>query len=253
MTIRAQVSASEVYNILANRYADQYFEARLINLPAYNYVPGVSGADATLLAGEVTVGSAGYQRVVLSWSSSEVGSYADGGIALAPKAATFAHDNGASPLTFSHVALVWSSGNVLTLGTATAVPASATTTTTAYTNIPIDSTDGSGVGLTVDLEVANGGINGASDYTITINRPGYGYAATDNLTILNSTLATLDASVGAGDLTFPVATVYTPDAALASAGDLFSEVKTTSTVNLTAGSEVAFYWNVKQFGFYTAP
>lgn len=254
MTIRAQVSASEVYNILANRYVDQYFEARLINLPAYNYVPGVSGADATLLAGEVTVGSAGYQRVILSWSSSEVGSYADGGITLAPKAATFAQDNGPTPLTFSHVALVWSSGNVLTLGTPTSVPASATPTTEAYTNIPIDSTDGSGVGLTVDLEVGSGGgANGASDFTITINRPGYGYAATDNLTILNSTLATLDASISSGDLTFPVSTVYTPDAAVASAGDLFSEVKTTSTVNLTSGSEVAFYWNVKQFGFYTAP
>ena len=252
MTIAAKISSTEVNNILSNRYVDQYFEARLINLPAYSYTPGTAGADATLLAGEVAVGTAGYQRRVIGWSSSEVGTYADGGIALAQKATTFAHDAGATPLTFSHVALVWSSGNALTLGAVSAAPASATTTTAAYTNIPVDSTTGSGVGLTVNLEVTSSGAS-TTDYVLTINHPGYGYAAADDVTILNSTLAGLDASIGAGDLTFPVATVYAPAASAASAGDLFTAVKTTSTVNLVDGHEAAFYWNVKQFGFYTAP
>jgi hypothetical protein len=250
MTIAAKVSATEVTNIVNDRYVDQYFEARLINLPAYDYDPSVAGADTTLLAGEVAVGTGGYQRAYLSWSTGEVGAYADGGVALSQKATVFEHDGGATALTFSHVALVWSSGNALTLGAVTAAPASATTTTAPYTNIPVDSTSGSGFGLTVDLEVTNSGA-ATTDYVVTINKPGYDYAASDTVTINNGTLAGLDPSLGAGDLTFPVATVYTPS--IATAGDLFTVVKTTSSVNLVDGNQAAFYWNVKQFGFYTAP
>jgi len=250
MTIAAKVSGAEVQSIVTDRYVDQYFEARLINAPAYNYDPGVAGADATLLSNEVPIGTGGYQRAYLSWTSGEVGSYADGGVALAQKATTFAHDGGATPIVFSHVALVWSSGNALTLGAVTAAPASATTTTAAYTNIPIDSTSGSGFGLTVDLEVTNSGA-ATTDYVVTLNKPGYGYAPADTLTISNGTLAGLDASMGAGDLTFPVSSVYTPT--VANAGDLFTAVKTTSSVSLVDGNEAAFYWNIKQFGFYTAP
>ena len=104
--------------------------------------------------------------------------------------------------------------------------------------------------MTVDLEVTNSGA-ATTDYVLTVNKPGYGYAAADTLTINNGTLAGLDASIGAGDLTFPVATVYSPT--VATAGDLFTAVKTASTVNLVDGNEAAFYWNIKQFGFYTAP
>lgn len=249
MTIAAKVSATEITNILSDRYVDQYFEARLIDLPAYTYDPSVSGEDATLLAGEVPIGTGGYARAILSYSNSDVGAYADGGVAMNQKATVFAHDGGATPLTFSHIALVWSTGNALTLGAVSAAPASATTTTSAYTNIPIDSTSGSGVGLTVDLEVTNAGA-ATTDYVLTLNKPGYGYAASDTVTISNGTLAGLDASIGAGDLTFPVATVYTPT--IATAGDLFTSVKTASAVNLTDGNEAAFYWNLKQFGFYSA-
>ena len=250
MTIIATVSSGEVSSLLRNRYVDQYFEARLINLPAYNYSPGTSGSDATLLAGELTVGTAGYERSILYWTSSEVGSYADGGVALQQKAATFAHDAGSTPITFSHVALVWSTGNALTLGAATGAPTAMTTET--YANVPVDTTSGSGRGLTVDIAVANDGVNGTSDYTITINKPGYGYAAADTVTIVNSTLAALDTGIGTGNLTFSVDTVYTPAASLATAGDLVTAVKTASTVNLIDGYEAAFYWNLKQFGFYSS-
>ena len=248
MTIAAKVSSTEITNIITDRYVDQYFEARLINLPAYTYDPGVAGSDTTLLAGEVVLGTGGYQRAVLSFSSGDVGVYADGGVALNQKATVFAHDGGATPISFSHIALVWSTGNAETLGAVTAAPASATTTTSNYTNIPVDSTSGSGVGLTVDLQVTNSGA-ATTDYVLTLNKPGYGYAASDTVTITNGTLAGLDASVGAGDLTFPVATVHTP--VNATAGDLLTAVKTTSTVNLTDGNEAAFYWNLKQFGFYS--
>lgn len=248
MTIPAKVSATELDAILSNRFLNQYFEARLINLPAYTYDPGTAGSDATLLAGEVTLGTGGYQRTIIKYGASDIGSYADGGIALTQKATTFAHDGGATPITFSHVALVWSSGNVETLGTASSIPASATTTTSAYTNIPIDSTSGSGVGLTVDLEVTNSGAT-VGDYNLTINKPGYGYAASDTLTITNATLAGLDSSVGAGDLVFSATAVHSPTGA--SAGDLLTAAKTSGAVNLVDGNEVAFYWNLKQFGFYS--
>lgn len=250
MTIAAQVSSSEVTSIITDRYVDQYFEARLINLPAFNYDPSVAGSDTTLLNGEITYGNGGYRRAIIGWTGAEIGSYTDGGVALAQKATTFAQDGGATAITFSHIALVWSTGNVLTLGATTAAPVSATNTTSAYTNIPVDSTSGSGLGLTVNLEVVDGGV-ATTDYVLTINSPGFNYAPGDTVTISNGTLAGLDASVGAGDLTFSVGTVYTPT--VAAAGSLFTAVKTTSAVNLVAGNEAAFYWNIKQFGFYTAP
>lgn len=247
MTIAAKVSSTEVDNILRDRYVDQYFEARLINLPAYNYDPTVVGADATLLAGEVVLGTGGYARAVISYGSSDVGNYADGGVPLNQKATVFAHDGSGTPIAFSHVALVWSGGNALTLGAVTAAPASMAGGLT-YTNVPVDSTSGSGVGLTVDLTVAGtGGTLGS--YAVAVNRPGYGYVAADTVTIANATLAGLDPSVGAGDVTFPVNTVHTPNHA--TAGDLFTVVKTSNAVSLVAGNEAAFYWNVKQFGFYS--
>jgi len=246
MTIAAKVSSTEVDNILRDRYVDQYFEARLINLPAYNYDPTVAGADATLLAGEVALGTGGYARAVISYGSSDVGNYADGGVPLNQKATVFAHDGSGTPIAFSHVALVWSDGNALTLGAVTAAPASMADAT--YTNIPVDTTTGSGVGLTVDLTVANSGA-ATTDYALTINRAGYGYVALDSVTINNATLAGLDPAIGAGDLTFPVSTVHTPTNA--TAGDLFTVVKTSNAVSLVAGNEAAFYWNVKQFGFYS--
>jgi len=243
MTIEAKVSSSEIDEILRARYVDQYFEGRLIDLPAYSYDPSVAGSDATLLLGEVAIGTGGYARSVIKYETGDVGGYADGGVSMVQKATTFAHDGGGTALEFSHVALVWSTVNVLTLGSVTAAPASATTTPSGYTNIPIDSTSGSGVGLTVDLTVTSNGA-ATTDYVLTINKPGYDYAASDTLTITNGTLAGLDPSIGAGDLTFSVGTIHAPS----NAGELFTAAKTTSTVTLIDGNEAAFYWNLKQYG-----
>lgn len=249
MTIASKVSSAEVTSLLTSRYVDQYFEARLINLPAFTYEPDVAGSDTTLLAGEVVIGNGGYQRAVLSFDSGDVGVYADGGVAMNQKATTFAQDGGPTPISFSHIALVWSGGNITDLDAASiSAPATGTTTTAAYTNIPIDSTTGTGVGATIDLEVINGGASN-SDWLVTLNKPGYGYAAGDTLTISNGTLAGLDSAVGAGDLSFDALQVYAPTGA--TTGDLFTAVKTASTVNLVDGNEAAFYWNLKQFGFYS--
>jgi hypothetical protein len=245
MTIASTVASGELSDILSNRYVDQYFEARLINLPAFTYDPGTAGSDVTLLTGEVPIGTGGYARAVISYASGDVGVYADGGVAMVQKGTTFSHDGSGTALEFSHIALVWSTGNATALGAVTAAPASAATTTAAYTNIPIDSTSGSGIGLTVDLEVTNAGA-ATTDYVLTLNKPGYGYAASDTLTIANGTLAGLDATVGAGDLVFSASTVYTPT--VAAAGDLFTAAKTSSPVTLTNGNEAAFYWNLKQYG-----
>lgn len=250
MTLPSKVSSNELDALLRYRLVDQYFEARLIDLPAYTYYPGTAGADATLLAGEVTLGTGGYQRAVIKYETGDLGNYADGGVPMTQKATIFAHDGGATALTFSHAVLVWSDGNVTALGAVTSAPASAATTTSAYTNIPIDSTTGSGVGLTVDLEVTNAGA-ATTDYLLTINKPGYGYAASEVLTINNATLAGLDATVGAGDLVFPVSTVHTPTNA--TDGDVFAVAKTSAQVSLVDGNEAAFYWNVKQFGYYGTP
>ena len=245
MTIPSTVSFGELSDILTDRYVGQYFEARLIDLPAFTYDPGTAGSDVTLLTGEVPIGTGGYARAVLYYESGDVGAYADGGVAMVQKGTTFAHDGSETALEFSHIALVWSTGNVTALGSVTAAPASAATTTEAYTSIPIDSTSGSGVGLTVDLEVTNAGA-ATTDYVLTLNKPGYNYAASDTLTITNSTLAGLDVTVGAGDLVFSASTVYTPT--VAAAGDLFTAAKTSSPVTLTGGNEAAFYWNLKQYG-----
>lgn len=247
MTIAAKVSSTEIDNILRDRYVDQYFEARLINLPAFVYDPTVAGSDATLLAGEVTLGAGGYTRSVIKYESSDVGNYADGGIPLSQKATVFAHDGTATPIAFSHVALVWSAGNVSTVAAVTSAPVSMADGT--YQNIPIDSiAPTGGRGATVNLTVVNGGAD-IADYTVTVNRPGYGYANGDQATILGSTLEGLDPAVGSGALVFNFGDVHVPDNA--NQGDLLTVAKTAGTVNLVAGNEAAFYWNLKQFGFYS--
>jgi len=244
MTIAATVSSDELSDILTARYVDQYFEARLINLPAFNYDPSIVGSDATLLGGEVPVGQGGYARQIIAYTSSDVGVYADGGVAMVQKGTTFAHDGGAIAIDFSHVALCWSGGNITALGNVTSSPASMTDGT--YTNVPVDSSSGGGgVGATVDITVTSGGAGNGS-YAITLASPGYNYLSSDSLTINQTTLAAVDPSVGAGDLVFDVSTIYTSTGG--GVGELFTVAKTSNPVSLTGGNEAAFYWNLKQYG-----
>lgn len=243
MAIAARISSGEVTAQVTDRFVNKYCEARLIDAPGVTYTPGTT-VDATFLANEVTIGTGGYARQVISYIPADVSSYTDGGIGLQQKATVFAQDGGGTSIDFTHVALVWSTGNATTLGAVTAAPASGTNGT--YTNIPIDSTSGSGVGITVDLTVSNGGA-ATTDYALTLNKPGYGYAASDTLTIANGTLAGLF-TVGAGDLTFPVSAVSTN----ADGGDVVAVAKTATNVSITAGNEAAFYWNLKLFGFFAS-
>ena len=241
MTIAAKISPAELVAQVTNRYVDQYYEGWLIYAPGTAYQPGITD-DATFLANEVAAGTGGYQRQVIKYIGADVGNYADDGIALATKATTFAHDGGGTALQFSHVALVKGSGNVQTLGAVTGKPTAGVNGT--YTNIPV-TTGGSGTGLTVDLTVANlGAANG--DWTLSVVKPGTGYVAADSLQIAESVLESLGAvAAGAGNLTFSVGTATT------GGGALLAVAQTANTVSLTAGNEAAFYWNLKQYGYYS--
>ena len=53
-------------------------------------------------------------------------------------------------------------------------------------------------------------------------------------------------TAGAGDLVVTIDTVNTA----ANAGQLLSVAQTTNSVVLAAGNEAAFYWNLKQYGYY---
>ena len=221
----------------------------MINLPAYSYDPSVAGSDATLLAGEVVVGTGGYRRALITFEALDVGNYADGGTAMAQKATTFAHDGGTTAIEFSHVALVRSTGNILTFDPAAQTAPSAGINGT-YTNIPLidaasPGTNGSGDGATFDLTIINNGATSA-DFALSVATPGYDFAAGDTVTLGEAQLASIGAvNVGSGGLTAEIATVTD------SPNELFAVAKTSSSVNLVDGNEAAFYWNIKQFGFYS--
>lgn len=241
MAIAAKISSTELNAQVVNRFVDNIYEARLINLPGTNYIPGTTN-DTTFLSSEVAYGTGGYVRQTIKYVSGDVGAYADDGIGLARKAAIFTHDGSGTLMTFSHVALCRGDGNALTLGSVTTKPSAGVNGT--YTNIPTTTT-GSGKGLTVDLVVTNLGAS-LSDWTVTINKPGYDYDAADAINITQAALDQSGATVTASsNLVFSVATVTT------GGGQVVSVAKTESTVNLGAGNQAVFYFDLKQFGFYS--
>lgn len=247
MTIAAKISAIEVEAQVTNRFVDKYLEARLIDAAGVTYTPGLTD-DATFLAQEVTAGFGGYKRQVIGYSLGDVSTYSDSGIGLSTKATVFPHDGGGDVLSFSHAVLVWSTGNVLTIGALDSVPTAAVDGT--YTNIPISSTNGNGVGATVDITVTNSGAS-TGDYAVTLSNAGYDYAVTDTLVIDEGTLAGLGmVTAGAGGIGTTVGSINNNSE---NAGDIMSVAQTTNTVNLTAGNEAVFYWNLKQFGLFTLP
>ena len=244
MALAAKISAAELSAQVSSRFEDQYFEARLIN-SGTSYTPGQGADDASFLANEVAIGTGGYTRQTFFYSAADIATYSDGGVGLSSKATVFSHDGGATAIDFTHVALVWSTGNAKTVSAIpTAAPSAGNDGT--YYGVPLDSTSGSGTGLTVDITVANSGAS-FSDYTVALVSPGYGFSATDTVTITDATLASIGAITGgAGDLTFTVDTVHTAT----NAGQLLAVSQTTNPVSLVGGYEAVFYWNLKQFGYY---
>lgn len=241
MAIAAKISPAELTAQVTNRFVGKYYEARLIYAPGTSYIPGTT-VDATFLANEVAQGTGGYERQVISYSAPDVSAYSDDGVALATKASVFTHDGSGTSIQFSHAALVEGDGNVKTFNANTSKPTAAVNGT--YTDLPVI-TGGSGRGLRVNLTITNLGA-ALGDYVVTVQNAGTGYAASDSIQITEAVLVAAGAvSGGAGGLTTSVATVNT------SSNQLLAVAQTTSTVTLNGGNETIFYWNLKQFGFYS--
>ena len=243
MAIAAKISSTELTTQVTDRFAGKYLEARLINAPGTSYQPGITN-DANFLTFEAPIGVGGYGRQVIGYSASDVSPYADDGVGLATKATIFAQDGSADGISFTHAALTWSEGNVLTTSSVGLTPSAGNDGT--YTNIPV-TTDGTGTGLTVDLTISNSGAS-TGDYVVTIVSPGEGHSASDICTISDEVLNGVGAvSVGAGPLGFGILTVSEN----AQAGLILAVAQTSSATVITAGNEAIFYWNLKQFGFYS--
>ncbi len=241
MTIAAKISSTELNTQVTNRFVNNIFEIRLINSPGTSYTPGTTN-DTTFLASEVAYGTGGYVRQTFKYVSGDIAGYADDGIGLARKAAIFNHDGSGTSLSFSHVVMVRGDGNVLTLGSVTSKPSAGNNGT--YTDIPTTTT-GSGKGLSVNLVVTNAGASN-SDWALTVNDFGYGYTAGDTINItqaaLNQSGATTTASA---NLVFTVGTVTT------GGGQIVSVAQTESAINLGNGNQAVFYFDLKQFGYYS--
>lgn len=243
MAIAAKVSSTELTTQVTDRFAGKFLEARLINAPGTTYQPGITN-DANFLTFEVPLGVGGYQRQVIGYALSDVSPYADDGVGLATKATIFAQDGSVNGINFTHAALTWSQGNVLTLSSVGLAPSAGNDGT--YTNIPV-TTDGTGTGLTINLTISNGGAS-TGDYAVTIASPGEGHSGSEVCTISEAVLNGVGAvSVGAGPLGFGVLTVSEN----AQAGLVLAVAQTSSATVITAGNEAIFYWNLKQFGYYS--
>ena len=131
--------------------------------------------------------------------------------------------------------LTWGQGNVIALDAAIIDPD--TGNDGIYTDIPT-TTDGSGVGLTVDITVSD-------DIFVFTPRFGRNYAPGDNITIAEPTMV-LAGIINEGDgvAQMQVANVSSNT----EAGNIIAVARTSSPVVLDGGNEAAFYWDFKMFG-----
>ena len=245
MSISAKVAGTELQNAMNSRFGGAYFEAALLDASGVSYDPSSDDSqNAAFLASYECPATGGYKRQVIGWSADSAGAYTDDGVAMPERYIVFEQDGGDDGIAFTHMALVWGSGNIDAGGTATTAPSSATDG--LYTEFPTTSS-GSGVGATVNITVSNAGAS-AADYAIVINKPGVGYAASETLTIQNADLVSAGMNPGSGDpVTFVVPSVYTsPDA-----GKILSVARVDGRVTILDGNSAAFYVNLKEFGFYS--
>ena len=239
MSSQAKISSLELAEQLEDRYVDQIFEVALVAAPGSTYQPGVT-TDGAFMANEVVQGTAGYERQTISFAQGDISNYTDGGVGLATKGAVFAHDGSNASFQFTHVVLLRGGGNVLTVNAPQSRPSAANDG--EYLALPTLTT-GEGAGATVDVTVVNNGLS-ATDYTITTNTPGTGYAVDDVISVSASVLTAAGlTSTNSGSLDFTVSEVTT------GAGNIVSVSPTSSTVTLTGGNEAVFYFNIKHFGF----
>lgn len=105
MSIAAAINKKELTKSVSLQFANQDFQVALVNAPGTVYNPG-STVTSTFLANEISAGTGGYARQSISYTLGDVQVYADEGVPLARKAATFTHNGGATTYQFTHVALL---------------------------------------------------------------------------------------------------------------------------------------------------
>ena len=104
MAATASISIAELQYIANQCYVDQSFEVALINSPGSTFAP--SDSLATVTTNEIVEGVGGYERQSITYAGADVGGYTANGIPLVRKAATFAHNGGATSYSFSHVVII---------------------------------------------------------------------------------------------------------------------------------------------------
>ena len=239
MAIKSKISSGELSRQVSANYVGETFEVALINSPGTSYQPD-STDEAAFISYEVgQVG--GYRRQTLFFTESDVSNYSDGGVALATKAAVFAHDGSPSSFSFTHVALVRGEGNVeVTNSVVTSKPSAGVNG--SYLSLPT-TTAGGGYGLTVNLTVTNSG-TALTDWILTIANPGYGYADGEGFAVTDAVLAASGAiAQGSGDLLSGIGSTSS------GGGAFVSVAPTTNSIVMSDGNEAVFYFNLKQFGF----
>lgn len=235
MAITAKISSAELSAQVEQRFVGKYIEALLLNASGLSYTPGSSN-DANFLSNEVAEGTGGYTRQIFVYQPQDQGAYADDGVSLTTKGTIFAHDGSATPINFTHAMLTWGQGNVISLDAATIDPA--TGADGIYTDIPT-TTDGSGIGLTVDITVSN------DIFVFTPSSFGRNYAPGDAITIAEPTMVLAGIiSEGGGVAQMLVGNVSSNN----EAGNVIAVARTSSPVVLDGGNEAAFYWDLKMFG-----
>lgn len=235
MAITAKISSAEIAAQVEQRFVGKYIEAMLLNAGGLTYNPGTTN-DANFLSNEVAEGTGGYTRQIFLYQPEDRGAYADEGVGLATKGTIFSHDASGTPINFTHAALVWGTGNVIALDAAFSDPDEGIDG--IYTDVPT-TTDGSGIGLTVDITVSN------DIFVFTPSRFGRNYQPGDNIAISEATMVIAGIiSEGGGSAGMQVANASSNT----EAGQIVGVARTASPVVLDGGNEAAFYWDVKMFG-----
>ena len=238
MAITAKISSVEIAAQVEQRFVGKYIEAMLLNAGGLTYTPGTTD-DANFLSNEVAEGTGGYTRQVFSYKPEDRGAYADQGVGLATKGTIFAHNGSGTPVNFTHAVLVWGTGNVIAIDPQSGYTGVATEGNDGtYTNLPC-TTDGSGVGLTIDVTVLN------NVFTFTPSRFGRNYQPGDQVIISEAAMVIAGIVPEGGG---SAALLVTSTSSNAEAGQIVGVARTASPVVLDGGNEAAFYWDVKMFG-----
>ena len=105
MPVPSQVASTELTRIANSAYANQAFRVALVDAPGSDFE--ADDDQAIVLANEVQAGLGGYTRQQLGFLTADIGTYDDGKMELARKAATFTHNGNVNEtIRFSHVVMI---------------------------------------------------------------------------------------------------------------------------------------------------